>query len=146
MRKEGKQRAYRINCRPLYSAAWQGINFELKCNAMGWVGTGRNGPQFFDSQGEPFGQREELWAENRARRSPAFPWMTQNWGIGRLRQVGGCNNGRVRHQKPLSHPPGFMVHCQGQRTTRLCQLRKQSHLPSPSCLRYHYCRPRWFRC
>ena len=60
MRKEGKHRAYRINCRPLYSAAWQGINFELKCNAMGWVGTGRNGPQFFDSKGQRFGQREEL--------------------------------------------------------------------------------------
>ena len=41
MRKEGKQRAYRINCRPLYSAAWQGINFELKCNAMGWDGWNR---------------------------------------------------------------------------------------------------------
>ena len=63
MRKEGKQRAYRINCRPLYSAAWQGINFELKCNAMGWVGLepGGTGLSFLTVRGNDLGNEKSFW-------------------------------------------------------------------------------------
>ena len=70
MRKEERQRAYRINCRPAYSAGWQGINFELKCNVMGRVGTARNRVRV---RGNQEAVRGKIGTQGRA-----FPSMTQN--------------------------------------------------------------------
>ena len=122
MRKEERQRAYRINCRPAYSAGWQGINFELKCNVMGRVGSGR-------SRVRVRGNQEAVRGRN-GTQGCAFPSMTQNRVM--------CAQGGGRGVEPLcqgdsdytriSHPPAFMAHCQRHQTTLLCQLRKQSHL------------------
>ena len=123
MRKEERQRAYRINCRPAYSAGWQGINFELKCNVMGRVGTGWSRVRV---RGNQEAVRGRIGTQGRA-----FPSMTQNrvmFAQGSWRGGGTVVSGGLCSR--ISHPPAFMAHCQRHQTTLLCQLRKQSHLLS----------------
>ena len=135
MRKEERQRAYRINCRPAYSAGWQGINFELKCNVMGRVGTGRGRVRV---RGNQEAVRGRIGTQGRA-----FPSMTQNrvmcaQGSGRgVEPLCQGDSASESHIRPISWltargtKPPFCVNCVNNHTC--------SAWPT-----YHYCRRRWF--